>query len=57
MPGLRQVDYRCSIIFSLGVSVCEMATGQHPFLGESHATISHRILFRMPIHASSRHPP
>jgi hypothetical protein len=32
----------------LGVIVCEMAAGNCPFLGESHATISTRILSQMP---------
>jgi len=35
-------------IFSLGVIVCEMAAGNRPFLGESLATISNRILSQMP---------
>jgi hypothetical protein len=33
----------------LGVIVCEMAAGNCPFLGESHATISTRILSQMPL--------
>jgi len=41
-----------SDIFSLGVIVYEMATGQRPFLGESLATISSRILSQMPLRAS-----
>jgi len=38
-----------SDIFSLGVIVYEMAAGNRPFLGESLATISNRILSQMPI--------
>jgi len=45
-----------SDIFSLGVIVYEMATGQRPFLGESLATISNRILAQMPILASDLNP-
>lgn len=41
-----------SDIFSLGVIVYEMATGQRPFLGESLATISNRILSQTPLRAS-----
>ncbi|MCI0693132.1 hypothetical protein L0337_14140 [candidate division KSB1 bacterium] len=35
-------------IFSPGVIVYEMAAGNRPFLGESLATISNRILSQMP---------
>jgi CHASE2 domain-containing sensor protein len=45
-----------SDIFSLGVVVYEMATGHRPFLGESLATISSRILSNMPILASDLNP-
>jgi len=41
-----------SDIFSLGVIVYEMATGQRPFLGDSLATISSRILSQTPLRAS-----
>jgi CHASE2 domain-containing sensor protein len=41
-----------SDIFSLGVIVYEMATGQRPFLGDSLATISNRILSQTPLRAS-----
>jgi len=37
-----------SDIFSLGVIGYEMAAGNRPFLGESLATISNRILSQMP---------
>ncbi len=37
-----------SDIFSLGVIVYEMAAGNRPFMGESLATISNRILSQMP---------
>jgi len=45
-----------SDLFSLGVIVYEMATGRRPFLGESLATISNRILSQMPILASDLNP-
>ncbi|MDZ7360502.1 MAG: serine/threonine-protein kinase [candidate division KSB1 bacterium] len=45
-----------SDMFSLGVIVYEMATGQRPFVGESLATISNRILAQMPILASDLNP-
>jgi len=45
-----------SDIFSLGVIVYEMAAGNRPFLGESLATISNRILSQMPIPASELNP-
>ncbi|MDZ7290418.1 MAG: serine/threonine-protein kinase [candidate division KSB1 bacterium] len=45
-----------SDIFSLGVIVYEMATGHRPFLGESIATISNRILSQMPILVSDLNP-
>lgn len=45
-----------SDIFSLGVIVYEMATGQRPFLGESLATISNRILSKAPVRASELNP-
>ena len=45
-----------SDIFSLGVIVYEMAAGNRPFLGESLATISNRILSQMPIPASDLNP-
>ncbi len=45
-----------SDIFSLGVIVYEMATGTRPFLGESLATISSRILAQAPVHASALNP-
>jgi len=37
-----------SDIFSLGVSVYEMAAGNRPLLDEALATISNRIFSRMP---------
>jgi serine/threonine protein kinase len=43
-----------SDIFSLGVIVYEMAAGNRPFLGESLATISNRILAQMPIPIDGR---
>jgi CHASE2 domain-containing sensor protein len=45
-----------SDIFSLGVIVYELATGNRPFLGESLATISNRILAQMPVHPSDLNP-
>jgi tRNA A-37 threonylcarbamoyl transferase component Bud32 len=45
-----------SDIFSLGVIVYELATGHRPFLGESLATISNRILSHAPILASDLNP-
>ena len=45
-----------SDIFSLGVIVYEMATGQRPFLGESLATISNRILSHKPPRVSEVNP-
>ena len=42
-----KVDGR-SDIFSLGVIVYEMAADNRPFLGESLATISNRVLSQMP---------
>lgn len=45
-----------SDIFSLGVIVYEMATGQRPFLGDSLATISNRILSKTPLRACELNP-
>ena len=45
-----------SNIFLRGVIIYEMAAGNRPFLGESLATISNRILSQMPILASDLNP-
>jgi CHASE2 domain-containing sensor protein len=45
-----------SDLFSLGVIVYEMATGQRPFLGDTLAAISNRILSQKPLRVSELNP-